>query len=220
VELLIASVILVILFSSITVIFMGTNRSWVQGEARLQIYQNAREALNQMSRELSSAFSSTTVGPLDGSNHIPLRLDSYTYTIDGITYDKDQLTFVAAYNFNPNPGEYDLTHLGYRLDTTDTNNPKLQKYKKNFSASYDGSTLDSGCWKEMAEYIISLNFRCYYTGTPAKACTVVDSDNWYKSWCEDCLPEAVEVTVKLQDKQKRYETPMEFKNVVYLSASQ
>jgi len=204
IEVLVAAVIFVILAASITTVFLGANRSWIQTEARLQIYQNAQEALDRMSKELTTVFPSTTVGPLDdSSNHIPLKLDDSTY--DGGSYDDDQLTFVAAYNVSPDSGEYDLTHLGYRLDTTDTNNPKLQRYKKDFSASYNGSTLDSGCWKEMAEYIISLNFRCY------------DGANWQDNWSSATLPKAVEITVMLQDKQRKY-NPQTFQNIIHLPA--
>jgi prepilin-type N-terminal cleavage/methylation domain-containing protein len=212
IELLVAGVILTILIGGVTAIFLAANRSWRQTEARLEIYQNARDALGQISRELTTAFPSTTVGPLNGGNHIPLKLDNETYAKDGITYDKDQLTFVAAYN-----GEYDLTHLGYRLNTSDLDDIKLQRYKKNFGSDdyqgdpYDGSTLEDEpeqTWKEMALYVISLNFRCYNDST----------SNWQNDWNETTLPKAVEITIKVQDKQKRYE-PMEFRNIVYIPTS-
>jgi len=207
IELLVASTILVILFSSITAVFLAANRAWTQSEARAQIHQNAREALSQMSREIATAFPSSTVGPLDGGSHIPLKLDNLSYTVDSTSFDKDQLTLVAAYNFAPVSGEYDLTHLGYRLNTADLDDIKLQRYKKDFCSTYDGSTLDSNAWKEMALYIISLNFRCH------------DSSSWNDIWTSPALPEAVEITIQVQDKQKRYE-PMTFQNVVYLSTSQ
>ena len=200
IELLVASTILVILFGSITAVFLAANRAWTQSEARAQIHQNAREALSQMSREIATAF------PSSDSNK-QLVLTHSTYTVDATTYDDDQLTFVAAYNFTPDPGEYDLTHLGYRLNTADLDDIKLQRYKKDFCSTYDGSTLDSNAWKEMALYIISLNFRCH------------DSSSWNDIWTSPALPEAVEITIQVQDKQKRYE-PMTFQNVVYLSTSQ
>jgi prepilin-type N-terminal cleavage/methylation domain-containing protein len=196
VELLVAAVILVILIGSITAVFLAANRSWTQSEARLQIYQNARNSLNRMSKEIASSFASSSVN---------FELTDSDYS--GGSYDNDQLTFVAAYNFEPDSGEYDLTHLGYRLDTTDSDNPVLQRYKKDFSSSYDGSPLDSNCWKEMALYIISLNFRCH------------DGSDWKNSWSSSSLPEAVEITIQVQDKQERYD-PKEFKSTVYISASQ
>ena len=147
-----------------------------------------------MSRELATTF------PSSDSNKYLVLTDS---TYSGGTYDDDQLIFAAAYNFNPDSGEYDLTHLGYRLNTDDLNDIKLQRYKKDFSASYDGSSLDSNAWKEMALYVISLNFRCY------------DGSNWQDSWSSTNLPKAVEITIKVQDKQKRY-SPKTFQNAVYI----
>ena len=211
IELLVASVILVILMGSITAVFLAANRSWTQTEARLQIYQNAREALDRMSRELATAFPSSIVGPLDdSSNHIPLRLDDSTY--DSGNHDDDQLTFVAAYNVNPGSGEYDLAHLGYRLTLV----PKLERYKKNFGSDdylgnpYDGSTLanePAQTWKEMTVHIISLNFRCY------------DGSDWNNSWTSAVLPKAIEITIKAQDKQQRY-APKTFQDKIYLPTSQ
>ena len=216
IELLVASVILVILFGSITAVFLAANRSWTQTEARLQIYQNARNVLNQMSREIATAF------PSSDSNK-QLVLTNSTYTVDATTYDDDQLTFAAAYNFNPGSvsiyKEYDLTHLGYRLNTT---GPKLERYKKDFGSKafddtiYDGSTLanePAQTWKEMALYVISLNFEWY---NPSLSPPGFDDTNDYNN---TTLPSAVRITIKVQDKQERYE-PKTFQNVVYLSASQ
>lgn len=127
------------MFGSITAVFLAANRSWTQSEARLQIYQNARGALDRMSRELTCAFQ-----PSDPAMQ---KFDWDTAP------DPDELHFTATYNFSPESGEYDLCHLGYRRDNS---NNEIERYKEDYGNP-------GGSWMPMAEHITSLSFE-YYDG--------------------------------------------------------
>jgi len=142
IELLIAGVILVILFSSITAIFIGTNKSWVQNEARIQIYQNAREALDRMSREISCAFQ-----PSSGS------MQQLELTDDADGHGNDRLEFTAAINEPNGTGEYDLCKIGYQLDSA---NSILERYELDYGGSETG-------YIPWVEHITSLQFLAFDT---------------------------------------------------------
>ncbi|MCK4519400.1 MAG: prepilin-type N-terminal cleavage/methylation domain-containing protein, partial [Candidatus Omnitrophica bacterium] len=102
IEVLIASVILVIVMGSMTMVFIEANRAWTQTEAKLQVYQNAREALSRMTRELTCAYKSSSAAST---------LQKFKWN-GGL----EQLSFTAAFNINYSTNEYDLTKLGYWLD--------------------------------------------------------------------------------------------------------
>lgn len=196
IELLIVSVILVIIMGSIAIIFFQATKSWTTTEAKLQIYQNARESLNRMSREIACVFQ-----PSDANKQLQLTSDTYD------SYDKDELIFTATLNVAPGSGEYDLTHLGYRLKT-DVTPPQLQRYKRDYDGTYDGSQAKLDIyWKEMAVNIISLSIEAH------------DGAAWQPTWSSSNLPKAIRVTIKVQDKQARFD-PKEFKIEIYLPASQ
>lgn len=176
IEVLIASVILVIVMGSMTMVFIEANRAWIQTEAKLQVYQNAREALNRMTRELACAYQSSSAAS----------------GLQKFKWDDSQkkLAFTAAFNITYGTNEYDLTKLGYWLDGT-----TLKRYKKD----YGGGA--SGTWSPIAENITTLTFRYYDHKLAIPAWVTL----WDPAATppKDYLPKAVEITIIAQDKQGR-----------------
>jgi type II secretory pathway component PulJ len=189
IEILVASVILVIIVGSMTIIFLQANKSWTETEARLQVYQNAREALNTMSRDITCAYQSSS-------------------TIVKFNYDGTTLYFTAAVNTNYGTNEYDLSIVGYRMSSTATNT--LEKYKEDYNGTQtSGWTATAGNWNPLAENITSLDFEFYDDTTSA----------WVTSWnsgSKAYLPQAVKIQISAQDKQNKFSK--DFETTVYIPA--
>ncbi|MCK5306633.1 MAG: prepilin-type N-terminal cleavage/methylation domain-containing protein [Candidatus Omnitrophica bacterium] len=189
IEVLIASVILVIVMGSMTLVFIEANRAWTQSEAKLQVYQNAREALSRMTRELACAYQSSS-----------------STTLEKFNWDDSQkkLAFTAAFNVVYDTDEYDLTKLGYWLDTTTMT---LKRYKKDYGGG------GGGTWNPIAENIKTLAFKYYDHKL----------DIWVSVWDpagatpRDYLPRAVEITITAEDKQGRFTRT--FVDTVYIPMS-
>ena len=190
IEVLVASVILVIIIGSMTIIFLQANKAWSETEARLQVYQNSREALNSISRDIACAYQSTS-------------------TLAKLNYDGATLYFTAAVNTSYGVNEYDLSIVGYKLDSA-TN--IVEKYKEDYDGTQDDPwVVDLSCWNPLAENITALSFEFYdhMAATPA----------WVNVWdssvgVNDYLPQAVRITINAQDKQARFSK--EFKTTVYI----
>ena len=188
IEILVASVILVIIVGSMTIIFLQANRSWSETEARLQVYQNTREVLNTASRDIACAYQSGN-------------------TLAKFNYDGTNLYFTAAVNTNYDTNEYDLSIIGYRIDTA-TNT--VEKYKEDYDGSQDDPWLsDSDCWNPLAENITALDFEFYDPTVPG----------WLASgsnWSSDYLPQVVKILITAEDKQARFSKS--FETMVYIPA--
>jgi len=191
IEVLVASVILVIIVGSMTIIFLQANKAWSETEARLQVYQNSREALNAMSRDIACAYQSTS-------------------TLAKLDYDGTTLYFTAAVNSNYDTNEYDLSIVGYRESTTLTNT--LEKYKEDYDGSQlDPWVVDPNCWNPLAENITALSFEFYdHEGSPP---------GWFSTWDSsvggnDYLPQAIKITIDAEDKQARFSKT--FETTVYI----
>jgi len=188
IEVLVASVILVIIVGSMTIIFLQANKAWSETEARLQVYQNSREALNAMSRDIACAYQSTS-------------------TLAKLNYDGTTLYFTAAVNSNYDTNEYDLSIVGYRIDTT-TNT--VEKYKEDYDGTQTaGWTATAGNWNPLAENITGLTFEFYDHTLIIPA--------WVNTWAsgtKDYLPQAIKITIDAEDKQARFSKT--FETTVYI----
>ena len=200
IEVLIASVILVIVMGSMTMVFIEANRAWIQTEAKLQVYQNARDALSRMTRELACAYQKSSSS-----------LQKLLLVDDDDGNGNDKLELTASINVNPTGNEYDLSHLGYKLDAS---NSALKRYKHDYDDdNSDDNSANAAAWKDMAVHIISLNIRCY-DGT---------TSTWETEWDpagatpRNYLPQAVEITITAEDKQGRFTRI--FVDTVYIPTS-
>ena len=185
IEVLIASIILVIIVGSMTIIFMQVNQSWSETEARLQVYQNSREVLNTVSRDIACVYQSSS-------------------TLAKFDYDGTNLYFTAAVNANYDPNEYDLSIIGYKIDTT-TNTVK--KYKEDYDGTQGDPWTPSGNWNPLAENITALDFEFYDPTIPG----------WLASgsnWSSDYLPQVVKILIIAEDKQSRFSK--NFETIVYI----
>jgi prepilin-type N-terminal cleavage/methylation domain-containing protein len=97
VETLIAVMILSILALSLYTVFKSGTDAWTKSESRLEIYQNARAALDQITRELVGAFAVTGVNTFVGQN--------------GGGAAPDTLVFLTGFGDR-------IYRIRYRLDTT------------------------------------------------------------------------------------------------------
>ncbi len=198
IEILVASVILVIIVGSMAVIFSQANRSWSETEARLQVYQNTREVINAISRDIACAYQSTS-------------------TVVKFDYDNiatDTLYFTAAVNTNYDTNEYDLSIIGYKIDTA-TNTVK--KYKEDYDGTQAaGWTPTSGNWSPLAENITGLAFE-FYDADQTVPGWLVSGSKWNSSvGVKDYLPQAVKITVDAEDKQARFSRT--FNTTIYIQA--
>lgn len=168
IEILVVAVIFSILVTSIFTVFKGALDSWRKAEAILDMYQNARFALDMMEREISSAYlyqdsSNTTYwtkfeGYLSGAG---LKTDS----------KGDEIFFVAP--IAGNLGGQDLCEVGYWL----RNDNRLMRHYEyfggsakpvvipvvyDFSKRADGSVDTGASDAPVASNVTSLQFTYYY----------------------------------------------------------
>ncbi|MFH0839677.1 MAG: type II secretion system protein [Candidatus Omnitrophota bacterium] len=109
IETLIAVMILSVLALSLYTVFKSGIDAWTKAESRLEIYQNARAVLDQLSRELVGAFvtSGATGAKFDG-------------TYGGSNDDPDTLVFITDFADS-------IYKIRYELDDADPDNKILKR---------------------------------------------------------------------------------------------
>lgn len=208
-ELMVALVITALLGLAIYNVCKMAMDAWQKGEARTQVYQNLRIALERMSDEIRSAIT------LD-STYNPAPKDIYFYGQD--TYDGthpewgDRLDFISIAHppignyydsdFNNDELVFDCCEIGYRVSGTTI---YRRKQEKNVP---DSDITGGGSEKELATHITNLGFR-YYNGS-----------SWQDTWdaeTEGTLPEIVEISLTAKSDIARYENERTFTTYVSLS---
>ncbi|MCK4325347.1 prepilin-type N-terminal cleavage/methylation domain-containing protein [bacterium] len=206
-EILVAVTILAITVAAIYTSFKGGLTSWTKGTIRMERYQNARAALEMMSREISAAI----IIAADGSYQIDFYGVDNTETVSGETVDDDYLCFVAP--VREDPDEPDLRKVRYELDETN------RQLRRGTDDSIDGDITSDFSFAQLALNVKSLNFQYY-------------DSSWLDSWdsrdtsaesgtnasTEDSLPTAVKITITVQDELKQ-EEEQTFSATVYLPAT-
>jgi prepilin-type N-terminal cleavage/methylation domain-containing protein len=220
IEILVVAVLFSILVISLFTVFRGALDSWRKAETILDMYQNARFALDMMEREISSAylyqdsantaywtkFEGYAAGAGPKANSMPA---------------DDAIFFVAP--IAGNPGKQDLCEVGYWL----RNDNCLMRHFEYFDGSvipvvYDFSkradgTIDTGQLDAaVASNVSALHFTYYYRNTAGlpPAATVpswnssldvltgptenYDSDG--NNIIPDGLPDAVAVSITVQSR--------------------
>lgn len=197
VELLVVMAILGVLVSTLYTSFKGGTNSWKAGDARSQRGQNARAALEIMSRDLKAAFTraSSTVLQFQGNDG--------SWTDTGVTPSviraADGVYFTAASNYPNASADYDLEEVGYYLVTAARALYRLE-------ADTINSDLTDGAGTELAPHVIGVDLR-YNDGTSWSS-----NGNYTKS---STLPKAVEITLSVED-EDQIETPRDYKTIVYI----
>lgn len=191
-EMLIAMAILGVVVASMYTAFRGGTSSWTAGDARSQRCQNARAALEVISRDLKQAFTrSGTNLQFQGSNG--------TWT-DGVTVRAaDSIYFTSASNYPNASTDYDLEEVGYYLSTTNRSLYRMENDTIN-------ADLTDGTGTEMCLHITGLDLR-YHDGSSWS------SDGDYTK--STTSPKAVEITLTAED-EDQIEDPRNFKTIVYI----
>ena len=218
VEILVVAVIFSILVTSLFTVFRGGLDSWRKAETILDMYQNARFALDMMEREISTAYL------YQGSVNTAYwtKLEGYL-TGAGLKTDSiaNEIFFVAP--IAGNPGKQDLCEIGYWL----RNDNRLMRHFEyfdgsvipvvyDFSKKADGSADTGASDTAVASNVTALTFTYYYSDTagaaPAATTTSWNSgldvltgatENYDASGNKlvpDGLPDAVSISITIQNR--------------------
>jgi type II secretion system protein J len=160
IEILVASVIFAILATSLFVVFKAALDSWRRTQAHLEVYQNARAALDMMTRDLSAAYLNSTNNAITfmGYNNGGTAPAWGWKTNSG----GDEVYFIAALNptLNDPNAKFELCKVGYWYDSSA--NQLMRYYYTQTGAAPDynfGSA--NGASTKVASNIRGLNFQYY-----------------------------------------------------------
>ena len=223
VEVLVVVTILSILVASLYVVFKSAVDAWTKSKARLDIIQNARVILDQLSRELPGAFVDSTPGieanfvGTDGGGTNPDTLEFVTYfagKIYKLRYMRPVGTKILMRGYIENPPDY--TNVDY--------------------ADAD-PTGDDGIREDDVDFGFMVNdIQFYYLpvlNPPTSPVPPAASVDWQlpaagsmrESWDStdtldvivfNKLPEAVKIVLQLEDKELN---TFDFETIVYLPNS-
>lgn len=218
VEILVVAVIFSILVTAIFTVFKGGLDSWRKADTILDMYQNARFALELMEREISSAY----LYQGSGNTGYWTKFEGYLSGAGLKTNSAgSEIFFVAP--ITGNPGKQDLCEIGYWL----RNDNRLMRHFEyfdgsvipvvyDFSKKADGSDDTGASDAVIANNVTALSFTYYYRGTagaaPDATITVWNSgldaltgagenyDSGDNKLIPDGLPDAVEISITLQSR--------------------
>lgn len=165
IEVLITSVIFAILATSLFVVFKAGLDSWRRAQAHLEVYQNARVALDMMTRELSAAYLNSSNPDITFQGFYSGIVRSGWVTPSG----GDEVFFIAALNPSLNYADAtsDLCKVGYYLDNTTNQLMRYSHYvktgtKPDYDFSHNLST-DNVTFRKIASNITG--FSLWYSDT-------------------------------------------------------
>ncbi|MDD5310750.1 MAG: prepilin-type N-terminal cleavage/methylation domain-containing protein [Candidatus Omnitrophica bacterium] len=220
VEILVVAVIFSILVTSLFTVFRGGLDSWHKAETILDMYQNARFALDIMEREIASAC----LYQESSNTAYWTKFEGYRYpSVSGLKTGSagDEIFFVAP--IANNSAKQDLCEAGYWL----RNDNRLMHHFEyfdgsvvpvayDFSKKADGSADTGASDAAIASNVTALTFTYYYRGTagaaPAATATSWNSgldaltvatenyDSGGNKLIPDGLPDAVEISITLQSR--------------------
>lgn len=180
IELLVVMAVSTILFISLYTVFKSGADAWSKAKARLEIYQNARVVLDQLSRELPGAFVDATNATFTGVNG---------------TDDDDTVEFVTRLGDS-------IYKLKYQLDPDTNKKILLRKYIKD-PPDYTNTDYENvlnepdGIEEGIVDFgfnINKINFRYYKTSISDWTIDGTWSDT-------TTLPEAVKIELELVDSE-------------------
>jgi len=201
IELMIAVLMATLIVGALYGSFRAGLDSWEKGQFKSELCQNARIALEQMSREIRGAF-------------ISQRNSYYKFVGEDNTYggnDADILNF-----FSTSASLNRLCEIGYFIEK-DPNNP-LAELKRRCDPTPDSEFREGGTIELLAMFVTGLNLRYF------------DGESWEDSWVTDededlpleeeerCLPKAVEITISVENPEVQQE-PLIFSTIVSIPTS-
>ena len=217
---LVALVITALIVSSVYVAFNAGTKSWQVGDTMMQRYQNARGALDMMSREVVCALIN------DWDNQYRMDFYGSNGPIAGWRTNSvgDELYFMAR--LEPSSADADICEVGYYL--TDENGDGIGDILRrfyitdnalptNFNYQFD-SPFGNNYLYELSLNVTGLDFR-YYNGSSWQD-TWDSRRNGFNGATADgaekgTLPEAVQISITVQD-DKHIAAARTFRTVVYL----
>ncbi|MBU4376859.1 MAG: type II secretion system GspH family protein [Candidatus Omnitrophica bacterium] len=213
VETLMAVMILSVLALSLYTVFKSGIDAWTKSESRLEIYQNARAVLDQISRELAGAF-------VDGA-------DAKLVGAPGVV--ADELVFVTDFADSIYKIKYYL--MTDAADTTKTN--LMRAYIDYSDSDHAGEGYDSINYEPPVEFVkytksaMVDDIQFTYLPQITKADVPVFLGDWSDAarvediWSDDDLPEAVKIVITM--KAAPYDpngATYDFETIVYLPNSE
>ncbi len=204
VEILVVSVIFSIIATSLFIVFKAGLDSWRRTQGHLEVFQNARAALDMMSREMSSAYLNTADSTITFRGFNSASPSGWVTPSGG-----DEVFFVAALNpsLNYNDAALELCKVGYYLDTG-TN--QLMRYfyyvKTGVAPDYDFSHNTSAynvTFAKIASNVTGLTFQYYddngWTATSPNPSTWNSTSSSAPPDQLDKKPTKVEITLTVLD---------------------
>lgn len=114
IEILVVSAIFAIIVTSLSIVFKAGLDSWSRAQARLEVFQTARTALDMITRDLSAAYLN--------ANDANITFRGFTAGASGWVANSadSEVFFIAALNplLNDPNARFELCKVGYWLDGT------------------------------------------------------------------------------------------------------
>ena len=218
IEILVVAVIFSVLVTALFTVFRGGLDSWRKAETILDMYQNARFALDMMEREISSAY----LYQGSGNTAYWTKFEGYLSGTGLKTGSVGDEIFFAA-PIAGNLGKQDLCEVGYWL----RNDNRLMRHYEyfdgsvipvvyDFSKKSDGSVDTGASDTAIASNVTALQFTYRYRNTagvaPATTATSWNSgldaltgatenyDSSGNKLIPDGLPDAVAISITIQNR--------------------
>jgi len=196
IEVLITSVIFAILATSLFVVFKAGLDSWRRTQGHLEVYQNARAALDMMTRELSSAYlnPSNPAITFQGFSGLIVRSGWVSTSV------ADEVFFIAALNPSLNYGNAtsELCKVGYWLRDDNCLMRYFYYQRSGAAPNYDFSNLTNVVNSKIASNITGFSLR-YSDSTGSTSNLRWDSSN--SSWATNFNKKPVRVQITLTVKE-------------------
>ncbi|MBI1884501.1 MAG: hypothetical protein HYS08_09910 [Chlamydiae bacterium] len=212
IELLAAMSVFIIMAFALYVVFDRVNLVWKHGEYKADQYQNARNVLDMMARELTSAVIAVG-GPNAFSNNV--YGPAYLWSVDGqggSDYDQDQIFFIFA-------RDNALREVGYYINdqttgvgnTTAADDVLMRAYTSDTNTDFDITSTGTsfGSYDDTGFKITDLNFNfIYQNGGNYTRTDVWDSRMDYTSASSTSttvddgkLPDFIEISIRVVDQE-------------------
>lgn len=180
VETILALVVTTLILGALYGSYSAGLRIWHAGMNRADLYQNARVALDVMSRDLEAAFLSP--------HNSGTRFLGRDVTDEETGLPRDELSFIAINNdpYLGMSGQSDLTEISYFIDI-DPETPERWLQRRQ-DPTLDRNPLAGGHSSLLGIRVIALDFR-YLAG----------AEKWHEQWnSQSRIPRAVRITLTVE----------------------
>ncbi len=203
IEILVVSVIFAIIATSLFIVFKAGLESWRRTQGHLEVYQNARSALDMMTRDLSAAYLNsgnaaiTFKGYHNGGTPPPWGWKANS--------GGDEVYFIAALNptLNNASAKFELCQVGYWLDSSKNELNRYYYAQVGAAPDYDFSS-GNGASSKVAFNVTGLTLQYY--GVDSNGNAVGPYTTWDSTSVSppppvqlNMKPTKVEITLTLRD---------------------